>query len=332
MKTQYSILSCLIALLALPVLGALADAPAGFSIQVVTTFDYPGSGNSTQPQKINDGGDIVGLYADSSLIQRGFIRFRNGNFSAPLVDPNDTGGLTQGRGINNSRRICGDYLDSSSGNYFGFFLAGSTFHDYVVPGSSWTIALGLNNAGDFCGSDIPASGAQSGYVSIGGVITEFTAPRATNTLAYQINASNQACGYFIDTSAVTHGYYRNSDGSTFSPIDPVGSTGTIIFGNNNANWIVGRYTDASGATHGLLFVPPSRYITYDFPGSNFTSLNGINTQGQIVGRYLDGAGIEHGILAEVVRTASDQSTGGVTPRREAPQAAPGRGTYVEPAL
>src|SRR5206468_7983349 len=83
------------------------EMPAAFSVELVGTFDYPGSGNSTQPQKISDLGDIVGWYVDSSLVQRGFIRFRNGNFSAPLVDPNDTGDVTQGRGINNSRLVCG---------------------------------------------------------------------------------------------------------------------------------------------------------------------------------------------------------------------------------
>jgi len=84
MKIKNSIVCCLIALIALPVLGAFAGTPAGFSVQLVSTFDYPGSGNSTLPQKVSDSGDIVGSYIDLSLVERGFIRFRNGNFSAPL--------------------------------------------------------------------------------------------------------------------------------------------------------------------------------------------------------------------------------------------------------
>src|SRR5438128_11973227 len=95
MKTKNSIVCCLIALLALPVLGAFAETPAALSVQLITTFDYPGSGNSTVPSKISDLNDITGFYTDSSLVMRGFIRFRNGNFSAPLVDPNDTGDSTQ---------------------------------------------------------------------------------------------------------------------------------------------------------------------------------------------------------------------------------------------
>ena len=38
------------------------QTPNSGSIEVITTFDYPGAGNSTLPQKINDRGDIVGIY------------------------------------------------------------------------------------------------------------------------------------------------------------------------------------------------------------------------------------------------------------------------------
>src|SRR5262249_12553366 len=155
------------------------------------------------------------------------------------------------------------YLDGSTGNFHGFFLQGATFHDFDVPGSTFTIILGVNNAGDFSGTDIPTSAVQSGFVSIGGVITEFTVPDATATLAYQINDSNVSCGYYIDSGGITHGYYRDSDGSIFSPIDPAGSVGTIVFGNNNKNWIVGRYADGAGLTHGFVFIPPDQYVTYD---------------------------------------------------------------------
>jgi hypothetical protein len=330
MKIKNSIVCCLIALLALPVLGAFAETPAGFSVQLITIFDYPGSGNSTRPEKINDLGDIVGYYVDLSLVHRGFVRFRNGGFSGPLVDPNDTGGITEAWGINNSRVVCGYYVD---GNDHGYFLMGRMFHNFDVPGSSDTLLLGLNNAGDFCGADFPGSGVQSAFFSLGGVITEFTVPRAADSLAEQINSSNQVCGFFDDSSFVSHGYFRDSDGTIYAPIDPAGSTGTLIFGNNDSNWMVGRYSDSGGLTHGLLFIPPNRYITYDYPGSTFTSLNGINVQGIIVGRYLDpSSGIEHGIIARVVRSAADQSTPGVTPQRQSSQAGPlpSRSQVVEP--
>src|SRR5207245_11054802 len=74
MKIKNSIVCCLIALLALPVLGAFAVAPAGLSVRLVSTFDYPGSGNSTAPQNSRDLRDTVGTYLDSSLVTSCVIR------------------------------------------------------------------------------------------------------------------------------------------------------------------------------------------------------------------------------------------------------------------
>ena len=88
------------------------QAASSGSIEVITTFDYPGAGNSTLPQKINERGDVVGEFIDSAGVTRGFVRFSDGSFSDPIVDPNDTVGFTEGRGINNSRTVAGDYVIS----------------------------------------------------------------------------------------------------------------------------------------------------------------------------------------------------------------------------
>ena len=302
MKISLRLFGFAVALSALALTGALAQSPAAFSIQVVGTFDYPGA-TQTQPQKINGRGDAVGIFIDSSGASRGFVKFRNGNYSRPLVDPNDAGNVTEGRGINSSRLVCGDYLDSA-GAFEGFFLSNNTFTNYA-PEPTFTVVLGVNDAGDFCGSEIPSStGIQSAFLNIGGVLTDFVVTDATATLAYSLNGTNQSCGYYIDSSGVTHGFWRDSDGTIHAPIDPVGSTGTILFGNNDMNLMVGRYSDAAGATHGILFVPPDQFVVFDYPvtGVTFTSLNGISGRNQVVGRVIDpSTGIAHGILARVVR-------------------------------
>src|SRR5215472_2481501 len=103
MKTITNIIYSTFAVFTLACFAHAQPVPDLISIRVVTTFDYPGTGNSIFPQKINDAGDIAGVYLDSSDVNRGFVRFRNGNFSAPIVDPNDTCNVTEGNGINNSR-------------------------------------------------------------------------------------------------------------------------------------------------------------------------------------------------------------------------------------
>jgi len=301
MKPKQIFISILAVLFVFPLMGTFAQqAPNSGSIEVITTFDYPGTGNSTLPQKINERGDVVGVFIDLNGVTRAFVRFSDGSYSDPIVDPNDTEGFTEGRGINNSRTVNGDYA-ISDGTIHSFFLSGGTFTEYDVPGAIQTNLLSINDAGDFTGGfDPDGSGIFQGFVSVGGTITSFSVPGAISTFAYEMNNSQQlVVGYFIDGSGILHGYYRDANGALHFPIDPSGSTATILFGLNDRNWVVGRYGDSSGATHGLFFVPPNNFFTFDYPGSTFTSLNGINAQGIICGRYVDASGIAHGFLARV---------------------------------
>jgi hypothetical protein len=310
MKPKQIFISILAVLFVFPLMGTFAQqAPNSGSIEVITTFDYPGTGNSTLPQKINERGDIVGIFLDSLGVSRGFIRFSDASFSAPIVDPNDTVGFTEGRGINNSRTVNGDYL-ISDGTLHSFFLSGGTFTEYDVPGALNTNLLGINNPGDFAGGFSDSSGIFQAFISVGGTITSFSVPGANLTLAYQLNDLRQlVVGYYVDSSEILHGYYRDANGVLHFPIDPSGSVGTVLFGDNNRNWVVGRYADSSGVTHGLFFVPPDNFFTFDFPGSTFTSLNGINAQGFICGRYVDASGIAHGIIARVTGTPPTNGAG-----------------------
>ena len=301
MKPKQIFNSILAVLFVFPLMGTFAQQAANSgSIEVITTFDYPGTGNSTLPQKINERGDVVGDFIDSSGVTRAFVRFSDGSFSAPIVDPNDTAGFTEGRGINNSRTVNGDYV-GSDGNLHGFFLSGGTFTDYNVPGALQTTLLSINDPGDFTGDfDPDGSGIFQAWFSSGGTITSFSVPGALSTFAYEINNNKKlVVGYYIDAAGILHGYFRDANGALHFPIDPPGSTATILFGLNIRNWVVGRYADSSGVTHGLFFVPPNSFFTFDFPGSTFTSLNGINAQGVICGRYVDASGIAHGFLARV---------------------------------
>jgi hypothetical protein len=300
MKPKQIFISILAVLFVFSLMGTFAQQAANSgSIEVITTFDYPGTGNSTLPQKVNERGDIVGEFIDSNGVTRGFVRFSDGSFSDPIVDPNDTVGFTEGRGINNSRTVCGDYA-TSDGNNHGFFLSGGTFTEYDVPGAVSTSVLGINDVADFTGSFSYGSGIFQGFVSVGGTLTSFSVPGALLTLAYEINNNKKlVVGYYIDASGIVHGYYRDKNGALHFPIDPSGSVGTVLFGVNNRNWVVSRYADSSGATHGLFFVPPNNFFTFDYPGSTFTSLNGISSQLVICGRYTDASGIAHGFLARV---------------------------------
>ena len=329
MKPKQIFISILAVLFVFPLMGTFAQQAANSgSIEVITTFDYPGAGNLTLPQKINEKGDVVGEFIDSSGVARAFVRFSDGSFSAPIVDPNDTVGFTEGRGINNSGTVVGDYA-SPDGNQHGFFLWGSTFTEYDVPGTVQTNLLSINDAASFTGTfDPDGSGIFQAFINVGGTLTSFSVPAALSTLAYEINNSNQlVVGYFIDSSGILHGYYRDASGALHFPIDPSGSVGTVLFGLNDKNWVVGRYADSSGVTHGVFFLPPNQFSTFDYPGSSFTSLNGISDQGVICGRYVDASGIAHGFLARVTGTPPTNAAG---PEMKA-LASPSRITPLNPS-
>ena len=313
MKTRNLFMNIVGVFVALILAGTAVPAA---TITVLETFDFPGAGNNTLPQKINDGGLIVGVVIDAAGVAKGFLRSREGHFSNAFVEPNDTGDLTQGRGINNARVVCGEYLNGTDGTFHGYFRAHAMFREFDVPGALDTIPLGINNAGDFAGSVILSDLSQPAFLSLSENIIMFSVPDATATLAYSLNSSQQALGYYIDAAGATHGYLRASDGTLTFPIDPADSTGTVLFGNNDLNWVVGRYADSSGVTHGLFFETPNDMLVFDYPGAaGFTSLNGINQNGYICGRYLDAAGLAHGFVARVDLNGtaqSDQSKSPVT--------------------
>src|SRR5262245_4865493 len=140
-----------VALLCALLVGTVAPAA---TIEVLQTFDFPGVGNSTLPQKISDEGDIIGTTLDVNGVAKGFfykpriIRFSDAAFS----DPDDTGNFTQGRGINNQRHAVGEYLDETAGAFHGYLLEHPNFTRIDVTGAVDTIPLGINNAGDFVGT------------------------------------------------------------------------------------------------------------------------------------------------------------------------------------
>jgi hypothetical protein len=69
MKSKQIVISILAVLFVFPLTGTFAQqAASSGSIEVITTFDYPGAGNG-----INSQGSICGRYVDASGIAHGFL-------------------------------------------------------------------------------------------------------------------------------------------------------------------------------------------------------------------------------------------------------------------
>jgi hypothetical protein len=287
----------LTALLLLAAASVCAE-PNAVTITIVATFDVPGTGISTTPFSINRRGDIAGYYSDAAVsYYKGFIRLANGTIMSPIIDPNDVGNYTAAFGINGSRTVAGEFLGTDA--YHGFFLSRGVYTQYDVPMSGFSTGIfGINDAGDFDGSFGNSVQPNQGFVNIGGNVTTFAVPGSYDTFPSGINSTDQIAGYYDDQSIVTHGFFRDSDGTITSPIDPPGATATLLLGINDSGIMVGRYTSASGV-HGMIFKAPHSFVTYDYAGATETSFNGINRSNMITGRYTDAAGLRHGFLAQV---------------------------------
>jgi hypothetical protein len=69
MKKIPPFISFTVGFTALALTGALAQSPEVPEvpiIQLLGTFDYPGTGNQTRPQKISDNFAVVGIFVDPS--------------------------------------------------------------------------------------------------------------------------------------------------------------------------------------------------------------------------------------------------------------------------
>lgn len=285
------------------VFGALPAAAQQFSIQILATFDYPGVGNSTTPFGINQRGDISGRYADTNGVTRGFVRFRNGTFSPPLVEPNDTGNLTEANDIDLTT-VVGDFLDGSDGSSHGYLFSGGVFTQFDVAGAFSTFVEGINRTGNFVGGFVNDGEPEAAFVHLGGNTTTFAISGATNTQALRINALDEAVGQY-NAESFDHGFLREPDGTLTFPIDFPGPGSTALYGINDHGLVVGRYTDETGLNHGFVLRLPDTFVEFDYPGAAGTSLNGINNRGVIAGRYADSAGIRHGFVARVIEGSAD---------------------------
>jgi hypothetical protein len=273
-----------------PTFHALADSPVTF--EILANIDYPGS-QSTYAIGVNDANDVVGEF-DINTTGPAFIRFHNGHFSAPIVDPNDGEQATELTGINNFQIACGDYQDGFTQS-FGFVLSGvGTFTPFNIAGATSTYMGGINDAGNLCGGSFPTEA----WVSIDGVVSTFTVPNSLSSGALGINNLNQCVGFYVAHGGSNHGFMRDADGTLVYPIDARNATSTALFGINDRGDMVGSITDRTG-DHGVFFPSRNRNATFDYPGALVTRFNGINSQGVIVGSYYGPDGLYHSFLVRV---------------------------------
>ncbi len=257
-----------------------------------TTVDFP-KAVSTAAEGINPGGNIVGIYVDSSGHEHGFL-LRGGKYTS-IDYPGAM--ITDARGISPGGDIVGSYTNAPGGpaNIHGFLLSRGTFSEVQFPGYLGTIAQRITPTGDIygCNHNTDFMASMHGFVRTAAGYTQLDVPASMSNGATP--DGSVVVGLYTDLSTgLTHGYFvRNG---SFEPFDVPGSNLTQAWDMNPSEEVVGHFRDnTTGAFHGFLLAGGD-YTSIDFPAAIVTQARGINPGGDIVGWYIDSGGKQHGFL------------------------------------
>ena len=272
-------------------------AQEAITFQVVATFDYPNSAGTTTGG-INDAGVVAGVFSLPEIGSfSGYVRFRNGSFSAPIEDPRNPM-ATAVTGVNNLQVLCG-FSRSTELDFHnhGFVWSNGGFTYFDVDGSKDTTIEGINDAGNTCGG-LVAGTVSSSWVKIGGLVTTFQIPAATSQGATSINNLNECAGVYT-TGHTTHGFFRDLDGTLHYPIDVPGADFTFLFGLSDNDEMVGSTTPRTGEETQAVYFSGGRNVIYQYPDAVSTHFTGINSRGLISGYYQDASLLAHGFIVRV---------------------------------
>jgi probable HAF family extracellular repeat protein len=132
-----------------------------YSDGIYATLSAP-SAATTEPNGINDAGQMVGWYGDPAA--HGYF-YSNGTYNI-LMDPAATGtGQTLPTGINDAGQIVGTYFTNLGVTVAGFLYSNGIFTSLSGPqGSTYAHASGINNAGQIVGSYGTTGGGTEGFL------------------------------------------------------------------------------------------------------------------------------------------------------------------------
>ena len=168
-----------------------------------TAINFPKS-NGTQAIGINDKGDVVGLYLDSSSVQHGFVKKGSKYTSIDVTGDSST----EAWGINNNGQIT-VFAINSGGGYDSFLYNGKTFVKVSDPnaGATGTIARIVNNKGDVAGAYFDSNGFEVGFLRHGGKYYDVKDPKANNnTRPDGLNSTLEIVGRYTPTSGANVGF------------------------------------------------------------------------------------------------------------------------------
>jgi hypothetical protein len=222
----------------------------------ITGVNVPGGVFGTYPLKINDAGQVVGVYFDAGGNEHGFLESLGGYTTIDYP-----GAIaTEARAINNKNHptIAGDYIDTS-GIVHPFTLINGVFQTIDVPFGVNAAITGINVSNEIVG----------------------TWDNGPGTLTHS----------FIGNFGAT--YVLNFNGATY--VDTIAG-GINDAGQVGGSYVVhGTLLGPGDISHGFLF-GAGDFVPADlsfFDDDQVTTINDINAQGYVAGSFIapDGSGV-----------------------------------------
>jgi probable HAF family extracellular repeat protein len=154
---------------------------------------YPGAGNFTVLNGLNDRGEIVGVYQDAVPGEHSFL-YKAGKYEA-LVYP---GAKEIGaQDINDSGQIVGDFPDAKGTHGFAYLENVGVFTPALdCPNGTVTALRGVNNGGQIVGGCVDAQRNEHPFLYMAGALNPIRIPGAISASANGINDRGQIVGNF----------------------------------------------------------------------------------------------------------------------------------------
>ncbi len=273
---------------------------SGTTYSVAYPID-PSSGSTVLSAFINNAGEVVGTYFDSSFNTHGFTDV--GGVITTIDD--GTNPTTDVTAVNNGGSFVGYGVDAA-GNTVAWFVTNSagvqtTFAD---PAGVQVTPVAINAGGTVVGEYNSA-----GFIgnAASGVVSVISVAGAETTTISAINAGGTVVGDYYDASDVQHGFIDAA--GLVTTVDPTGSTQTTINAVNTAGTVAGTFLGADGNTSG--FTDTAGVISsFTVSGNEGLVVTAINDPGTVAGYYLNGNTFDYEGFTESAGVVSSFSIAG----------------------
>jgi probable HAF family extracellular repeat protein len=170
-------------------------------------------------------------------------------------------------------------------DFHGFLYDHGVFASINVPGSTETELVGINDSREI----VAQAGAEFSYLDNNGTFTLIRNSGAL-TVATSINDAGQIAGYYLLSGTPAQGFVDTN--GIFTTINAPGTGGTFPQGISDTGAVVGTTND-----EGSFLYRNGAFTKINPPDGDVGILaSGINGLGQIVGTLFDGNGKQHGFV------------------------------------